>query len=581
MKNFGISIVARIFIGYVVIIIFLSAAILFFSFQATRRHYVKNLTGELENLGLVLRVDLAPLLEAGDWGELDSLVKDLGEETQTRITVITPDGVVRADSRSDPAGMENHAGRPEIARALEGFRGRSRRYSATLHEEMLYLAVPVASGEKLLGVVRLSLFLKDINLLLASLKRSILLPMTGLVIAASILAALLLSRAQARPIMALAEAARKVGAGDYDVEVSIQANGELKELQDSFNLMTARIRESFAEISRQKEFLDRVIALIREGLLVIDREGKITLRNRGLAEVGGLETVPGTDYRDAIRDPILRGFIDRCREEKSGGAVEVSFGANPYWARASYDRDGDVLVVVFHDLAEMKKLEEMKKKFLVDISHEMRTPLTAIRGYTETLREEAGPGQQKHLEIIAGHTDRLMRIVEDLLLISRLEEAGTLNPEPLGLTGLARRTLEAFRPRLEEKGVEIRLEAPDREIEIAADPEKLERVLFNLLDNAANHTEAGSIACRIRRDGDRAVITIEDTGGGIAAEHLPRIFERFYVADRARTRKPGGTGLGLAIVKEIVLLHRGTINIESTPGKGTRVSVSLPLRADA
>lgn len=476
MKPFGISIIARIFIGYVVIIIFLSAAILFFSFQATRRHYVKNLTWELENLGLVLRVDLAPLMEAGEYGELDTLVKELGEETQTRITVITPDGIVRGDSRSDPAGMENHAGRPEIARALEGFRGRSRRYSATLHEEMLYLAVPVASGEELLGVVRLSLFLKDINLLLSSLKRSILLPMTGLVIAASILAALLLSRAQARPIMALAEAARKVGAGDYDVEVSIPANGELRELQDSFNLMTARIRESFAE---------------------------------------------------------------------------------------------------------MKKLEEMKKKFLVDISHEMRTPLTAIRGYTETLREEAGPGQQKHLEIIAAHTDRLMRIVEDLLLISRLEEAGTLNPEPLGLAGLARRTLEFFRPRLEEKGVEVRLEAPDREIEIAADPEKLERALVNLLDNAANHTEAGSIACRIRREGDRAVITIEDTGGGIAAEHLPRIFERFYVADRARGRKPGGTGLGLAIVKEIVLLHRGTINIESTPGKGTRVSVSLPLRADA
>jgi two-component system, OmpR family, phosphate regulon sensor histidine kinase PhoR len=578
MKTFGISIVARIFIGYVVIIVFLSAAILFFSFQATRRHYVKNLTGELENLGLVLRVDLAPLLEAGEYGELDALVKELGEETQTRITVITPDGVVRADSRTDPAGMENHADRPEIARALEGLRGRSRRYSATLHEEMLYLAVPVAAGEEPLGVVRLSLFLKDINLLLASLKRSILLPMTGLVIAASILAALLISWAQVRPIMSLAEAARKVGAGDYDVEVSIPANGELRELQDSFNLMTARVRESFAEISRQKEFLGRVIALIREGLMVIDREGRITFRNRGLEEVCGLVTVPGTPYRDAIGDPILLGFIERCRKEKSGGAVEVSFGADPYWARASYDRERDVLVVVFHDLAEMKKLEEMKKKFLVDISHEMRTPLTAIRGFTETLREEAGPEEEKHLEIIAGHTDRLMRIVDDLLLLSRLEEAGTLNPEPLDLAGLVRRTFESFKPRLEAKGLETRLEGADREIGIEADPEKLERVLVNLIDNAVNHTEAGSITCRIRREGDRAVFSIEDTGSGIAPAHLPRIFERFYVADRSRARKPGGTGLGLAIVREIVILHGGTINIESTPGEGTRVSVSLPLR---
>jgi two-component system phosphate regulon sensor histidine kinase PhoR len=235
------------------------------------------------------------------------------------------------------------------------------------------------------------------------------------------------------------------------------------------------------------------------------------------------------------------------------------------------------VVLLIHDITEMKNVEKVKRDFIVNLSHELRTPLTAIKGFLETLQEEVTLDGKHYLGIASKHTDRLASIVEDLLVLSELEDSGTgLVLEPVDLRELVRETVHILEPGAREKKIHISIEGPGSGPRIEGDRFKLEQVFINLIDNALKYTEKGDVRVKIRETEDHVVITVEDTGAGIPAEHLPRIFERFYVVDKSRSKTFGGTGLGLAIVKHIVLMHGGTIEVESTPGMGTRFTLTLP-----
>jgi len=571
-----ISLLARIFIGYVFVILLLSFLILFFSFRTTRSHYIKNLAAEMNHLGLVISRELIPLLQADEVASLDALAKKLGSEIQTRITVIDPEGKVLADSKSKPGKMENHKARPEISQALQGYRGKSMRYSTTVHEEMLYVALPIQSGDKLLGVVRLSLYLKDINTLLNTLVENTLLPVGGLIIAASLLAALLISRSVARPIMDLVLASRRVAKGDFDVRVNLPVNGELKELQNSFNSMTHRVKCLFSEVSRQKEYLDLIIASIREGLVVIDREGNIKLVNASFRKLSGQACTDGTHYRDTISDEVLREFIRESLDEKISATLETSLNDRVFSASASLAGVGGDLVVVFHDITELKKMENVKREFVANVSHELKTPLTVIKGFTETLRGKEGE-DQRHLDIIRRHTDRLIAIVNDLLHLAQLEEKGN-SPDLSGvdLGEIIRDTVGIFRPQIEKKNLSLDCRLEEGLPKVLGDYFDLEQAFINLIDNAVKYTETGKLSITTYSENGTVVVTIEDTGIGIPPASLPRVFERFYVVDKSRTRELGGTGLGLAIVKHVVVLSHGKVHIESTLGKGTKIILTFP-----
>ncbi len=581
------SIFSRIFAGYLLIVFALSGLILIFSFKTIKDHYIDTFTANLKNLGIILKLKITPLLEENRRVDLDNFVKKWGKEINTRITVIAPDGEVYADSEKDPSSMENHRDRPEVVKALEGGIGRSLRYSSTVKEDMLYVAMPVEKEGKVIGVVRVSIFLKQIKALMQDLRRRIS-EVALLVIIVSLLGAALFARSLSRPIRDLARASHRVAAGDFDARVFLKSKDELGELGKSFNYMTEKIKTLFTDLALQKEELDSIIFSIQEGLLVLDKEGKIVLSNESFRkivqeEVPSSRSVSVSEYRgkfywEVVRESRLGELVEEVRRKKENLSGEIELNGRNYLCSATFLGAREGIIVVLHDITEFKKLEKMKKDFVVNVSHELRTPLTAIKGFVETLEEEIDQQQKHYLEVIKKHTERLINIVQDLLLLARLEEKEVaLEWEEVNLKNLIEDVARIFEEKVKDKGLTLRLEVEEDIGSIKGDTFKLEQMFINLVDNAVKYTEKGEVKISLRREGSVGVkIEIQDTGIGIPAEHLERIFERFYVVNKSRSRRLGGTGLGLSIVRHIVLLHNGEINVESTPGAGSKFVIILP-----
>lgn len=566
----------RIFSGYLLLTLTMSTLILIFSFKTIRAHYIDTLTSDLKNLAISLQLKTIPSLREGNFGELDSLIKDLGKSIHTRITIINPEGIVLADSEKDPLLMENHLTRPEVMQASYGKVGTSLRYSTTLKEELLYVAIPVRENGEMLAVLRVSLFLSQINVLLTDIKVKILQVM-AIVVAISLLVAFIFSRKFSKPIKELVLASRRVADGDFSVKVFPESKGELQELSGSFNYMISRIKELVTELSQQKGALNTIIGSIQEGLLVLDKKGRIIISNDSLERILDNPSISGRFYWEVMREPRLAELIRRIKEGKTGGPEEIEINDRDFICSASFLKSSEETVFTFHDITEMKRLEKMKKDFVVNISHELRTPLTAIKGFLETLEESIDEKNRQYVDILSRHTERLTNIVKDLLLLSSLEERGLgLEPEKVDLEELLNNILSIYRHAIKEKNLRLIIDVEKDIPEIKADPFKLEQMFINLIENAIKYTEEGEIKISLKREGKKIRIDIKDTGIGISQKHLLRIFERFYTVDKSRSRKLGGTGLGLSIVKHIVLLHNGTIDVKSTPGKGTIFSITLP-----
>jgi two-component system phosphate regulon sensor histidine kinase PhoR len=569
------SIFAKIFSGYVLITLVLSSLILVFSFQTIRHYYIHSLEDDLKNLGITVRLKIAPLLPQKNFQEMNTIVKQLGSDINTRITVIDAQGVVLADSENDPHLMENHKTRPEMAQALQGGTGTSVRYSATVKEEMLYVAVPVEQGD-IIGAVRASLFLEDINNLLAELKLKIA-QAALIILGISLIGAGVFSRSLSKPIRELSAAARRTAARDFSVRVFLKNRDELKDLADSFNYMNSEISALVNELSNHKDKLKGIISSIQEGLAVFDREGKIVLSNESFKTMIQEENVEGRFYWEVLRIPAFGELIKRVLREKKNWVEEIELYDKVFLCSATFLEARKEVVAIFHDITASKRVEKIKKDFVVNVSHELRTPLTAVKGFVETLEEQVDEESLRYVEIIKRHTDRLIHIVQDLLALSELEESGvTLELEDVDVSDVLESVLGIFEQKLIEKGLELKCEIDPDLPSMKGDPFKLEQMFINLIDNAINYTEKGSIAISIGRKDNRIMIQVRDTGNGIPGDDLPRIFERFYVVDKSRSRRLGGTGLGLSIVKHIVLLHNGTIDVKSMPGTGTIFSISFP-----
>lgn len=571
------SIFVKVFCAYFLMVVTLSALILIFSFKTIRNHYLSTLTHDLKNLGTTLLLKATPLLAENHFEELDALVKRLGQDISTRITIIDPEGVVVADSEKNPKLMENHKTRPEILQVLEGKIGTSLRFSTTVKEEMLYVALPIELNGNIVGVLRVSLFLKDINRLLSTLKTHII--YSALIIALiSLLGALIFSRSLSKPIRELSNASRKVASGDFNVRVFLKNKDELRELADSFNYMTDQIRTLFTQLSRQKEELDSIISSIQEGLLVFDKNGKILLTNESFKKIVQSSDIEGKFYWEVVREPHFGELIKRVRDEKRNYTEEVALHDKIFLCSTTFLGTREEIVVILYDITEMKNIEKIKKDFVVNISHELCTPLTAIKGFVETLEEEIDEKNRHYVDIIRKHTDRLINIVKDLLTLSELEEKGTtLELEEVHLGNMMERVFKIFDPQMREKKLMRELKVEDALPFIKADSFKLEQAFVNLIDNAVKYTEQGKITLSLKQRDNQVMIEVEDTGIGIPDEHIPRIFERFYVVDKSRSKRLGGTGLGLSIVKHIVHLHNGTIDVKSTPNQGTTFSITLPI----
>jgi two-component system phosphate regulon sensor histidine kinase PhoR len=570
------SIFFKVFAGFIVLLLLLSLVFILFSFRTIRHHYLDTLARDLEKIGRTVDSRVLDLLAGGKAADLEAYLQELGKEISTRLTVINPDGVVAADSERDPATMENHRFRPEIQVALQGRTGRALRFSSTVKEDMLYVAMPIWRNGRVEGIFRLSLFVPAIDSLLADLRADIG-QAVGLLAAFSVLFAFLFSRYLTRPLGQLIKASRRLAAGDFDAVVRLRRMDEWRDLAQSFNSMTAELKTLFADLGRRREELNHIIASMEEGLLVLDGGGKIILANAGARKLVGQEALEGRFFWEVVRMTPFVELVRRVKEERRGQTAEFTSGDKNILCRASYLPVQDGVVATLQDISEVHKLNRMKKDFVLNMSHELRTPLTAIRGYAETLEQEVGGEQRVYVETILRHTERLIKIVEDLLALSTLEERSpSLEREAVDLRALAETVFKVFEPKARAKNLALRLNAEDFLLVIQGDPFLLEQMIINLIDNAVKYTEKGSIELSLRKTETGVAIEIADTGIGIPEEDQDRVFERFYVVDKSRSRKLGGTGLGLSIVKHIVLQHGGKIDLHSTPGVGSRFRIDLP-----
>jgi two-component system phosphate regulon sensor histidine kinase PhoR len=570
------SIFIKVFGGYVLLLVLLSAVFLLFSFNTIKRHYLDTLARDLENVGRTLDVRVFAYLDSNRLDELEGFLQEHGKKIGARLTVIDPEGIVKADSEQNPSAMEGHRFRPEISEALEGRVGRSLRYSSTLKTQMLYVALPLDRNGRVEGVLRLSLFVRDIDVLLNAIRRDIG-RAVGIIIALSIFGAFLFSQSLTRPMRRLIRASRQVAAGDFSASVRVRGSDEWKDLATSFNAMTSDIKTLFDDLRKRKEELDNIMASMQEGLLVLDRTGKIVLSNRSAKSIIGQEALEGKYFWEMVRMTPFVDLVRRVKEEKRSLTEEILFGDSCVLCRASYLPAQDGVVVTLQDITEIQDLARIKKDFILNVSHEMRTPLTAIRGYAETLEDLADDRTRSSVETIIRHTDRLIRIMEDLISLATLEEKGVaFEAEKVSLKEIAGNVIRIFEPKAREKSLELRLEASDDLPAVSGDPFRLEQMLINLVANAVRYTEKGGIHVRLTKEPGGVAIEVVDSGIGIPAEEQGRIFERFYVVDKSRSRQAGGTGLGLSIVKHIVQLHGGRIELKSTPGLGSTFRVFLP-----
>jgi len=570
------SIFRQIFGGHLIIILLLTLSfglsishlIESFSFDLLKRH--------LKNLAYGLKPQVQGLILRGDYGTLNSLARKVGETTGVRITIIDPQGVVLADSEEDPAFMENHGDRPEVIMAMAGRVGSSLRWSATLKEEMLYVAIPMKLTEGV-AVLRTSFFLRDVNQFLGAFKKRVTVVAVALGLF-SLIYAFFSSKRLSDPIKELVQATSRVAQGDFDVRVLPKGRGELGELAERFNEMAAKLKELFQENLQRKEELERIFSSLEDGLLVLDREGKVIFFNKKAQEI-----LEGKELSDRsfweIGDPAFRETISRVRKTEGNLAEELEISGGVFLLSATYLPTTGQILVLLHDITHLRRMQELKRDLVANVSHELRTPLTAIKGFLEAFEDEDSREARSHyLEIIKKHVDRLTNIVQDLLVLSELEDKKTkLDLEDVDLKALLQEVLRPFEEKAKKKGLTLKVDFDPGLPPIKADPFRLQQAFFNLIDNAVKYTEQGEIRISTKGKADHVEIEVADTGIGIPKEHLPRIFERFYVVDKSRSRRLGGTGLGLSIVKHIVLLQGGEIDVESTPGVGTRFRVRLPL----
>jgi two-component system phosphate regulon sensor histidine kinase PhoR len=552
---------------------------------------LKQTRSSLSARATILRDRLGPDLVTGNTDNVQELCQRLGGATQTRITVIALDGVVIGDSKEDPALMDNHASRPEIQEAFAGVVSSSIRYSRTLQQSMMYVAIPVLAEGRPVAVIRTSVSLAAISGTLHAVYLQIFL--AGLVLA--LLAAAisyLVARRISNPLRRLQEGAERFAAGDLDHRLPVPNSEEIGALAESMNQMASQLSDRIRAVEEQRSKLETILASMVEGVLVVDSDANILSLNQAASELLGIAGVDmqGKSITEAIRNPGLQQTIQDALTGNEAVETEITVYGDPerflqVHASGLGDTDGVRVgaLIVLNDVSNLRRLEQLRRDFVANVSHELKTPITSIKGFVETLlngAQDDPADRERFLNIVSAQADRLGAIVGDLLTLSRIEleaekreislQDGLLEPVLVGAA-------DACAEKAKAKGMTIDISSAS-DLRASFARVLLEQALVNLIDNAINYSESGA---RVEVSGTRSEnwveIAVRDQGCGIAAEHLPRLFERFYRVDKARSRKLGGTGLGLAIVKHIAQAHRGEVGVESELGVGSTFTIKLPL----
>jgi len=581
----------RLFLPLVLITSLSLIAVSWYATSSLGKFYMDQTAADLVARAHLLETQMGLQAFMHEPASVDAFCKRAGKRSATRITVILPSGIVIGDSQETPRHMDNHANRPEIAEALKGVTGTSLRQSDTLHQRMMYVAIPFLENNQIVAVIRTALPITALDEALADIRIQIIWGVLLIGIVAAMVS-LLLSRQYSRPIEELKEGAARFARGELEHRLSLPNSEEMAGLAEAMNLMAEELSNRIDTIRSQRRELETVLSSMLEGLVAIDNEERIISLNQAAASWFEIEvqSAQGRNLQEIVRNQAFQKFVTDALN--NGNPMESDITAFQNGERVLNVKSSPLLdaahkrigtLVVFNDVTQLRRLENMRRDFVANVSHEIKTPLTAIKGFVETLHHNnvEDPGEtNRFLGIVLKHVDRLNSIIEDLLSLARIEQESedawsTYQQRPL--RGVFRAALQICRSKAEQKDIEITLECPD-DLEARFDPVLFEQAIVNLLDNAIKYSESGSaITIVAKQDDDKEVsIRVQDQGIGIAKKHLSRLFERFYRVDKARSRNLGGTGLGLAIVKHIAQAHHGDVSVESKLGEGSTFTIHLP-----
>lgn len=566
----------KLFFSYSAIIFILTALIYYFSFNVIYSDKIENLQSQLKNEAVLLESQFKKDFINRDYLKIDQNVKSLRKRIKTRITFVDSAGVVIADSEKDPAQMNNHLSRPEIIQSSSEAFGYSIRYSITTQKEMLYLSKPIYVKSQIIGFIRTSLWMDDVDSLIVNLKNDFFSSVLYMLIFALIFA-LFITKTLSKPIRKLTEFAKRLPKEKFSTRIELNEQTELGELAERLNSMAHEIQHLFNSLEKEKEELSAIINNIREGLLVIEETGIVQLANKSFKQFFKQTIAKNKYYWEIIHNNQFNELIKRHQNTREFISETIQFDEFYFRISSTYLPVNKETICLFHDITEQKKLEQAKREFVSNVSHELRTPLTSIKGFAETLEEdESDPSKKRHFEIIIRNTDRLISMVKDLSMLSNLENNSTnFERTDTNLNDILMNVSKIFIPKIRDTNTSISFDC-DPKIYLKVDQYKIEQVFINLIDNAVKYAESSEIELSVNEHSDSVQIEISDNGQGIKKEHLTRLFERFYVVDAARSRKTGGTGLGLSIVKHIIQLHSGTITVKSVLGSGTSFEINLP-----
>jgi two-component system phosphate regulon sensor histidine kinase PhoR len=573
----------RTAIAFAILIIVCISGLGVYLAHSARNDHLDTLRTQLTGQAWLVGDLNAPYFARNQTESLEALDQMLGEQIGARITIIKKDGVVVADSEEDPATMDNHSNRPEVMGALSEGIGSSIRYSATLGYNMMYVAVPISVNGEIMGVARISLPLTQIDKSLEHINRIIII---GAAVAAiiAILLAFQILRVTTQPIKRLTELSQKMAKGEFDQEIQITSEDEVGELARAFNQMTARLKETVALITNERDRMATILSTMGDAIFIVDSDSRITTMNKAAERIFQIseEKAKGRTFIEVVRDHELNKVLQSCQSTKKQQTSFVELKPKKQFlgiASTPLSKEANCLILI-QDLTELRRLETVRQDFISNISHELRTPIASVKALAETLSEGAieDPSIAKDfLNRINAEADKLAQMVQELGDLSRIESGESpLVKKPLNIAQPIEHAIERLRTQAERSGLVLETNIPSGLPQVLADESRVEQVLVNIIHNAIKFTPAGGrikVSAEVKEN--NLVVSVADTGIGIPADDLPRIFERFYKADKSRAS--GGTGLGLAIAKHIVEAHGGRIWAESVEGKGSTFKFALPL----
>ena len=564
--------------------------IILFVTHSLKEFYYDRIDNELSINANLFKHLLPDDIIQNDNDRLIKLCIDLGEKTQTRFTIISPKGIVIADSHENPLNMENHADRPEIQDAINGKKGQTSRLSPTLDQRMMYVAIPIKLKDKrVIGVIRTSVSLSAVDEKLLTVYKQIL----SALIILSFLSAIVIyaiSRKISSPIEQIKVYADKIAVGESISSLPPSRIEEIDSLSQKINMMAKELVNRIDTAIEQRNQIETVLSNMKEGLLAIDKDNKILTINQKAVSFLEIkcDNLTGKHFQELIRIPKIHNFIKKVMttgeslEDEIILSVDKGLFLRLRGTRFQYNKNGDQgVLIVLDDMTKMQKLERVRKDFVANVSHELKTPITSIKGFIETLLDGAIDKPEdalRFLKIIKKHTDRLDSIIDDLLSIARLEQEDIKERIKLELSSInviINNAIEINLPKAQEKNINIMFKA-ENDIVATINSFLIEQAIINLIDNAIKYSPPNSdIEVNLLEQKNEIIISIKDYGCGIPEKHQPRLSERFYTVDKSRSRNMGGTGLGLAIVKHIVQLHGGKLVVESQVDEGSIFSIHL------